>query len=220
MRHEEEVEGTIDNFRLFNETVVNVRALRRIGDGRVAATLSVSTVTLLATELEESLTHALIHNNQSDLWQLDLSLLLKCVLLLHNLVQLLEFVLNNLTTHRIADTITIDEDVVRQRASVVVTESLERVLEVLLQDARANNLLTLLALRTGLRVVLAHVLVVGRAEADDRLLSLVAHINSDQHRLPGDLGTEVESPQVAAKLGVDLAQDVDVDAIVVLLDSL
>lgn len=134
MRHEEEVEGTIDNFRLFNETVVNVRALRRIGDGRVAATLSVSTVTLLATELEESLTHALIHNNQSDLWQLDLSLLLKCVLLLHNLVQLLEFVLNNLTTHRIADTITIDEDVVRQRASVVVTESLERVLEVLLQD--------------------------------------------------------------------------------------
>ena len=71
-----------------------------------------------------------------------------------------------------------------------------------------------------MRVVLAHVLVVSRAEADDRLLSLVAHINADQHRLLGDLRTEVESPQVAAKLGVDLAQDVNVDAIVVLLDSL
>lgn len=128
--------------------------------------------------------------------------------------------LNDLATHGVADTVAIDEDVIRKRAGVVVTEGLERVLEVLLQDAGTDDLLTLLALRTGLRVVLAHVLVVGGTETDDRLLSLVAHIDADQHRLLRDLGTEVKAPQVAAKLGVDLAQYIDVDAIVILLDGL
>lgn len=222
MRHQEEVKGTVNNLRLLNETVIDVRALRRVSDGRVATALSVSAVTLLATELEESLTHALVHNDQSRLRELNLSLLLagKSVLLLHNLVQLLQLVLNDLATHRVADTVAIDEDVIRKRAGVVVTEGLERVLEVLLQDAGTDDLLTLLALRTGLRVVLAHVLVVGGTETDDRLLSLVAHIDADQHRLLRDLGTEVKAPQVAAKLGVDLAQYIDVDAIVILLDGL
>lgn len=222
MRHQEEVKGTVNNLRLLNETVIDVRALRRVSDGRVATALSVSAVTLLATELEESLTHALVHNDQSRLRELNLSLLLagKSVLLLHNLVQLLQLVLNDLATHGVADTVAIDEDVIRKRAGVVVTEGLERVLEVLLQDAGTDDLLTLLALRTGLRVVLAHVLVVGGTETDDRLLSLVAHIDADQHRLLRDLGTEVKAPQVAAKLGVDLAQYIDVDAIVILLDGL
>lgn len=67
VRHKEEVKRAVNDFGLLNEAVVDVRSLRRVRDGRVATTLPVSTVTLLTTELEESLTHALIHNDQSGL---------------------------------------------------------------------------------------------------------------------------------------------------------
>jgi len=38
-----------------------------------------------------------------------------------------------------------------------------------------------------LGVVLAHVLIVGGAEANDALLALMANVDADQHRLLGDL---------------------------------
>ena len=50
---------------------------------------------------------------------------------------------------------------------VLVSECLESTLEVLLEHARADDLLALLALGTRLGVVLAHMLVVGSAETDD-----------------------------------------------------
>jgi len=71
-----------------------------------------------------------------------------------------------------------------------------------------------------LSVVLAHVLVVGSTEADDGLLALVANVDSYEHGSFRDFGSEIESPQIAAKLGIDLAEDVDVDSVVVLLNGL
>lgn len=103
---------------------------------------------------------------------------------------------------------------------VIVSPGLESALEVLLEHTGADNFLTLLALRTSLGVVLAHVLVVGSTEADNALFSLVANIDTTKHGLSGNFRAEVEPPEVTSKLGVDLSQDVDVDPVVVLLDGL
>jgi hypothetical protein len=140
--------------------------------------------------------------------------------LLHNLVELLELVVDDLGTHRVTDTVPVDEHVVRQLALVVIAEGLERALEVTLQDAGADNLLALLALRTCLRVVFAHVLVVRGAKTNDALLAFVANINADQHGFSRYFCPEVEPPEVATELGVDLTQNVDVDSVIVLLNGL
>ena len=88
-----------------------------------------------------------------------------------------------LSSHGIADTVSVNEDVVGQRALVVVSECLEGILEVLLQDTAADDFLALLPLRTSLGVVLAHVLVIGGAEAYDGLLTFMANINTHEHGL-------------------------------------
>jgi len=140
--------------------------------------------------------------------------------LLHDLVELLELVADDLSSHGIADSVSVDEDVVWELATIVVAESLECALEVFLENTGADDLLALLALGTSLGVVLAHVLVIGGAEANDTLLALMANVDADKHRLIGDLCTEVEAPEVTSKFSVDLSEDVDVDPVVVLLDGL
>lgn len=62
--------------------------------------------------------------------------------------------------------------------------------------------------------------VVGSAETDDTLLSLVANIDTDKHGLFGDFWSVIEAPKITTKLSVDLSQDVDVDSVVVLLENL
>ena len=62
-------------------------------------------------------------------------------------------------------------------------------------------------------------LVISGTESNDTLLSLVTNIDSNKHSLLGDLAAEVEAPQVSSELGVDLSEDVDVDPVVVFLDS-
>lgn len=75
-------------------------------------------------------------------------------------------------------------------ATIVLAVALEGPHEVVGQNGARDNFLTFLWLGTSLRVVLAHVLVVGGAEANRGLLALVAHINTDKHCLVGDFGTE------------------------------
>ena len=74
---------------------------------------------------------------------------------------------------------------------VVLSECLECALEVFLEHSRADDFLTLLALRTRLSVVLAHMLVVGSAEPNDALLSFMAHIDSHEHCLFADFVSEI-----------------------------
>ena len=102
---------------------------------------------------------------------------------------------------------------------IVVSECLECTLEVSLQDARADDFLTLLTLWTSLRVVFTHVLIVSCAESDDTLLAFVADIDSNKHCLSRYLLSEIESPKISAQLGVDLSQNVDIDSIIVFLDG-
>ena len=240
MRHEEEIELSIFDFTLFDEASVNVSSLGRVLDELI----TLGSLSLL----EESLSDTLVYDDQGNLGRLDgsgngvfvllllsggfsrsggvlgICLILLCledaVLLGDDLVELVELFVNDHLSHGITDTISVDEDVVWELAIVVVSESLESALEVLLEHARADDLLTFLTLRARLSVVLAHVLIVGGAEANDALLALVADVDTDEHGLSRDLSAKVEAPEVTAELGVDLPEDVDVDPVVVLLDGL
>ena len=56
MRDQEEIEGAIDNFRLFNEAIVEIGSLWWIGDAR------------WCSHLEESLSYSFVHDNEGVLW--------------------------------------------------------------------------------------------------------------------------------------------------------
>lgn len=105
MGHQEEIEGAVNYLRLLDEAVVDVGALRRVRDGGVCSTL---------TNLEESLPDALVDDNKGVLWKCLLFLVIETVLLLHDLVELLQFVVDDLGPHRVTDTVSVNEDVVRQ----------------------------------------------------------------------------------------------------------
>lgn len=139
---------------------------------------------------------------------------------LDNLVELLKLVPDDLSSHGVSNTISVDDDVIWEGAVVVVSECFERLFEVILEHARADDLLTLLALRTRLGVVLCHVFIVGSTKTDNTLFTFVANINTDKHGLFRDLWSKVKAPEVTTKLSIDLSEDIDVDPVVVLLKNL
>jgi len=108
--------------------------------------------------------------------------------------------------------------VIRHLTFVVLTVALEGSHEVVTQDGRRNNFLTLLGLWARLCVVLAHVGVVCGTEANRRLLALVANVDTHEHGLVADLGSKRHAPQVAAELSVHLSDNVKEDAVIVLGD--
>jgi hypothetical protein len=211
VRNKEEIELAIDDLRLLNEAVVDVSALRRVGNVGITGSLVVVSAMrrLLILDLEESLANTLVDDDECRFGQLDLreflgrglllfdflsflvfgfrlsllAFLTQRVLLLHDLVQLLQLMLDDLAPHRVADAVSVNEDVVGQRALVVVSECLECILEVLLQHTAADDFLAFLPLRAGLSVVFTHVLVIGGAESDDGLLTFVADIDANEHSL-------------------------------------
>ena len=90
---------------------------------------------------------------------------------------------DDLSSHGISDSVSVDENVIWQISVIVVSEGLECTLEVFLENTRTDDLLSLLALRACLSVVLAHMFVVGCTESDDTLLTLVANIDTNKHCL-------------------------------------
>jgi len=112
MWHQEEVKCSIDNFRLLDETIVNIGTLRRIGDHGIAMSA------LLTTHLKESLSYSFVDNDQSDLRHLKFGgtiffffflITSKRVLLSNNLIELLKLMLDNLLSHWISYTISVDK---------------------------------------------------------------------------------------------------------------
>ena len=90
VRNQEEIELAVNNFRLFNETLVDVGTLRWV--------LNV----VVVCHVEESLSHSLVNNDQSVLWKngfLDFFSVYKGVFLGDNLVQLFKFMSDNLLSH-------------------------------------------------------------------------------------------------------------------------
>ena len=172
MRNKEEIKSTIDNLGLFNKPIVNICSLWWVGDGSVRV-----------GHLEESLSYSLVHNNESVLWMLLILICIKTILLSNNLLELLKLMVNDLLSHRIANTITIDEDVIGKGA-IMITEGLESTLEVSLKNTRADDFLSFLTLRASLCVIFTHVLIIGSTETDDTLLSFMTYVNTNKHRLP------------------------------------
>ena len=179
VRDQEEIELAFDDFGLLDEAIVDVSTLWRVIDVVLAV--------VLLSLLEESLADTLVHDDQRDFRSLLLVLLLNVVLTDavlkgHNLVQLGEFLVNDLLTHGVTDTITVDENMLRH-FPVEVPVALEGALEVVRKDGGRDDLLTLNWLRASLCVVLAEVGVVGSTEADGRLFTLMTDINAYQHGL-------------------------------------
>lgn len=110
--NEEEVKLAVDDLGLLDEALVNVSSL-----GWVVNELSLRASSLL----EESLADALVDNDESNFRRFNLLRFLltifagllagEPVLLRDDSVELLKLVVNDLLTHGITDTITVDEDV-------------------------------------------------------------------------------------------------------------
>ncbi len=105
-------------------------------------------------------------------------------------------------------------------SAVKVSVCLKSASEIFLKNIGGNNFLTLLSLRTGLSVVFTHVGIVCGDETDDALLALVANVDTYKHSLVGNLLAEVHSPEISSQFGIDLSHNVEIDAIVVTVDSL
>ena len=60
MGNKEKVKLSVNDFRLLNETLVNVGTLGRIVD---------ELLTVVHSLLEESLANSLVHNHESNLWR-------------------------------------------------------------------------------------------------------------------------------------------------------
>lgn len=118
MWHQEEVEAAVHDLGLLDEALVHVGALRRVVDEVLAIRLGL---------LEEALAYTLVHDNQGDLGlgHLDFGALVVTVLLADDLVQLFELEVNNLLAHRIADTVSVNENVVWHLTLVVLAIALE-----------------------------------------------------------------------------------------------
>lgn len=120
VRHQEEIELSIYYLRLFYEALVNIGTLGRVVDEGVAALVGL---------LEESLADALIHDDQSDFRQRNFGLVLRSlevsILLVDDLVQLFKFEVDHLLSHRVAHTISVDEDMGRHLAAVILPVALE-----------------------------------------------------------------------------------------------
>lgn len=130
VRYQEEIEAAVNNFTLFNETLINVGTLRRI--------VNESLVLLILGLLEEALTHALIDNDQGDLGPLSLVSVvcsIHAILFSNDGIELLELKIDDLLAHGITDTITVDEDVSWHLAAVEVAIGSERALEIIREHA-------------------------------------------------------------------------------------
>lgn len=129
--------------------------------------------------LKESLANSLIHNNKSNLRSFFIIYSLETILISNDLLELLKLVVNDLFSHRVSNSVSVDENVIWHIASVIFSVSLECTCEVVLENIRRNNLLTFLSLRTCLGVVFTEVRIVCSYKTNDTLLSFMANINTN-----------------------------------------
>ncbi len=166
VRNEEKVKFAIDNLRLFNEALIHVSSRRGIQY-------------LRSSLFEESLSDSFVHDNKGDLRSSLVVFSLKPIFISNYLFELFKFIINDLFPHWVADSISVDEDVIRQLAFVKISISSESAWKILLENVWRNNLLSFLSLRACLSVILAKMRVICGDESYDWLLSFVANINAN-----------------------------------------
>lgn len=80
--------------------------------------------------------------------------------------------------------------------------------------------MTLLTLWACLCVVFTEVGIIGCHKTNDTLFAFMANINTHKHRLLRDFLSEVHSPKVSSKLGIDLSHNIEIDTIVISINRL
>jgi len=100
VRYEEEIKDSIHNFWLFNESLVNVRSLWGIHNLWVLL------------NLEESLSHSLVYYYKSVFWKHCIFICINAIFYMDNLVQLFKFIGDNLLSHWISNSVSVNEYVV------------------------------------------------------------------------------------------------------------
>lgn len=128
---------------------------------------------------KESLSDALVHNDNSDERLLGSFV----VGLSDSILELGYLSLENLTSHSITDSVSVDDEVTRKLA-LLLLESIECTLDGALEVLVVNYLLAFLLYHL-LRVVLTHLTVDGGTEANDGLGTRVTDIDSNQHSVRG-----------------------------------
>ena len=123
MRHKEEVKFAFNDLRLLNEARVDVGSLRRV----VNEVLAVIAWCLL----EEALADTLVHDNEGDIGRgLRRTVVITTIFHLNNSVQLFKLLVNDLLSHGVTNTISVDKDMARHGSIVKVTVGLETAREV------------------------------------------------------------------------------------------
>lgn len=113
VRHKEEVKFAINHFALLDEALVNIGSSRRVSD-------------LSVNFLKESLSYSFVHDDESDLREFNRSTaLFDSVLISADFLKLVKLELNDVLTHGVAHSITVNENVVWHFTFVVISVSSE-----------------------------------------------------------------------------------------------
>lgn len=164
--YKEKVEFAINHLWLFNETLIDISPLRRINEF------------FSFIDVEESLSNSLVHDNESNIW-VSWMVLLNSVLVSNNFLELFKFIFNDLLSHWVTDSISIDENMVGHLAFVKISVGLKRSLEIILKNCWRNNFLTFLPLRACLGIILAKIWIIGGYKPNNTLFSLVTNIDTN-----------------------------------------
>jgi len=153
---------------------------------------------------EESLSDALVHHNKSDFRRV----LALVVDLIEHFLELGDLLSDDLISHGITDTISVDDVVCWQKVpSMLFCKGSDSFLEGFLHLV-LNNFLTL-PLNKIFRVILTHLFVDGASKTDNGVWTGVADIDTNEHGSHViESSWELEVEQISASLAVDLSQDV------------
>lgn len=121
VRHKEEIEFAINDLLLFHKVLIYVSSLRWVSD-------------LFAPQFEESFPYSLVDDDKGNVW-LGNDGLLCLVDGINSSLELDEFLFNDHLPHCIANTISVNEDLLRQLTVVVVLVGFEGIEEVVGQNA-------------------------------------------------------------------------------------
>ena len=191
LRHKEEVEA-LDASVVLDEVVVDDAAWWRV--------LSSATV---STHDEHPLIDPLVDDCESNWWWSTHLVVQR----LESFLELTNLALNDLVSHLIANTVSVDDELGGHLTLVAILELLdgsdEASIKVLLHE------LLILWLNDDVRVILGMVRISGGAKADDTLLTCVAHVDANHHHLLTVHKSRPLHPQrLSTELGVDLLHDV------------
>lgn len=138
--------------------------------------------------------------------------------MLDNFLELSYLFLDDLPSHCISDSVSVDDEVIRvQLLRVLSFIGLNGGSQSIFKLG-VDNLLSLF-LQNLVRVVLAHLWVDGSTEANNGLLALMAYIDSNEHSVWRNFLGEFQVVEVSTELGVHLSQNVGGNRQVSFLDD-